>query len=181
MRTIFRPIINNLSTLSQNLIHTLKPNLHNPDQGKPALTLNMLNMSLSPLGLLNNPHRLTITAHNPHTAFKQPLIDIRRPLERELTRSQRTHAIQPQNIARLDIGHPERQPYLVAGGHEVRLGVQMGGYEVLSLRVEVRQLFDQRLGYPKWARKGWREGLFGSDEVCERVCWRVGLRAGSGV
>lgn len=181
VRNIFRPIINHLSALGQNLIHTLKPNLHHPDQGKPTLTLNMLDMPLPPLRLLNNPHRLTITAHNPHTALKQPLVDIRRPLERELARTQRTHAIEPQNIAGLHIGHPERQPHLVASGHEVRLCVQVGGYEVLSLRIEVGQLFDQGLGYPKRAREDRGEGLFRSDEVCERVCWRVGLCAGGGV
>lgn len=87
------------------------------------LTPRRLNMSLSPLGLLLDPHRLRIHPQNPSPALEQPLIDIRRPLESEVPRSQHTRAVQPDHVPRLHTRHMERQSQVVAFCHQVRLCV----------------------------------------------------------
>lgn len=137
-------ITNNLSTLAQKLVHTLNPNIHNPQKRMTMLTPRLLNMPLPPLRLLLNHHRPAITPQHAHTALKQPLVDQRATLQRKLTGAQRSRAVKAQHVAGLHIRHAERELQLVAGRHEVRACVQERGDVVVLLRVQERQRLEQR-------------------------------------
>ena len=132
--------LNNHRSILQQLLHRLDLDIHNPQQRIPMLTPHRLHMTLSPLGLLLDPHRLRINPHNPSPTLKHPLINIRRPLEREIPRTQHRRPVKPNHIPRLHIGHQERQPHVVARGEEVGFCVQVRADVVRVLRREVREL-----------------------------------------
>ena len=126
-------ILNNLGPHLHNLIDGLNLNIHNPQQSIPMFTLSMLNMPLPPLGLLLNPHRLSINPEDPNPALKKPLINIRRALQSKVTGTNRTGPIKPQHIAGLHIRHKERQAQVVTRSNEVGSRVQVRGYIVRLL------------------------------------------------
>ena len=81
------------------------------------LTPSGLHMSLSPLRLLLDPHRLRINAQDPRPTLKQPFVDVWRPLERIIPRPQHTRPVQPDHVPSLHPRHMERQTHMVAFCH----------------------------------------------------------------
>lgn len=138
------------------------------------LTPHGLNMPLPPLSLLLEMHRLRINPHNPRPTLEQSLIDIRRPLKREIARPEQTRPVQPDDVPRLDVGHQKGQTELVTGGHEVGSSVQVHGDVVHSLGCEVRQHLEEGARDFQGAVEGRGQGLL--------VQWHVvaGLRRDEG-
>lgn len=110
------------------------------------LALDLAHMPLSPLRLLLHPQRLRINTNNPHPALKQPLIDIRRPLERKVARTQHRRPVEAEDIARFHTPHEERQAEVVACSQEVGSCVQVRRDVVWFLGGEVRKFLEEGFG-----------------------------------
>lgn len=166
-------VLYNLSPFFQQLLQWLDLDIHNSHDGIPVLALDMACVSLPPLGLLLDTQRLRFNTQHSHTALKHALIDIRRPLERKLARSNNRRPIKPQYIARFNLGHQKRKTEMVALGQEVRPVVQMRGYVVRSLAVQVWQFVGERFCDLEFgAEDGWH-GEFGAwNAADEQFCRR---------
>ncbi len=107
------------------------------------LTRDLLDVSPSPLRLFLHPQRLRVNAHNPYPALEQPFIDIRRPLEREIARTEDRRAVKAQNVAGLHVRHKEGETQMVSFRYEVGPVMQVRGYVVWFLVGEVRQCLEE--------------------------------------
>lgn len=108
--------------------------------------LNLPHMPLSPLRLLLHPHWLRIHAHDPHPALKQPLINIRCSLEREVARTEHRRPVEAEDVSRFHAPHKERQAEMVACGQEVGSCVEVRGYVVWFLGGKVGEFLEEGFG-----------------------------------
>jgi hypothetical protein len=102
----------------------------------------------------------------------------------EIARSKGGSTVEAQDIARLNIGHEERQPDVITFRQEVWFCVELSNHVVRLLAGEVRELRHEGFRHLERGGEVGRDGLFLNGEVgacCGHETGRLGLGLGLGV
>lgn len=91
------------------------------------LTPHSLDFPIPLLGLLHDPDRLALRPQDRSPTLEDPLIQIRRPLERVVSASDDGSPVEAQHVAGTHVRHLERETHRVALGYEVGARVDMCG------------------------------------------------------
>jgi len=124
-----------------NIFQRIDLDLRNPQDRELMLTLDRLDLPISPLCLLLNPHWLCLRTHNPRPTFEKPLIQIGRPFQCVISGAETRCSVQSKDIPGNNARHAEWQAYNVASCYKVRTRVDVRGNEVGWLGCQEREEF----------------------------------------